>query len=521
MLRLPQSPAAGAFLGLWCSVGIGMAQEQAAPAPESFATTIRPLLTQYCCKCHSTERHKGDLDLEQFTSLDAVRQHPDIWQLVVEQVGSGEMPPAEKPQPEPAQRQQLLGFARAMLDELARANAGDPGPVVLRRLSNAEFTYTIRDLTGVESLAPMREFPADGAAGEGFTNVGNALVVSPMLLEKYLDAARGIAAHAVLLPDGIGFSAGTDRREWTEECLARIRAFHRRFTEEDGGERVDLQGIVFATNGGGRLPLAKYLTATLALRDTATDAAAVATLARERDLSPKYLGILLAALQANEPSPLLDPLRARWRAAGPTDVEALAAQVASWQRVLFRFQSVGHIGKVGGPRAWLESVDPLVLRQEFRLPISPTAGSASVALQLRATNGIAGDTDDVVVWRQPRLRIPGGPDLPLRSVPNAAAALLASRTRGIASAEQCLLAAAAIQATPEPTAAVAQRHGVEPGLLDRWLDYLGIGDGGTLPAFAYLADPIHDVAGHAFVDGFGRAGMPCLLTNASDGSVRV
>ena len=35
----------------------------------------------------------------------------------------------------------------------------------LRRLNNAEFTYTIRDLTGVE-LDPTRDFPVDGAAGE-------------------------------------------------------------------------------------------------------------------------------------------------------------------------------------------------------------------------------------------------------------------------------------------------------------------------------------------------------------------
>ena len=56
-------------------------------------------------------------------------------------------------------------------------------PVVLRRLSNTEYTYTLRDLTGVASLEPAREFPIDGAAGEGFTNTGNALVMSPALLQ--------------------------------------------------------------------------------------------------------------------------------------------------------------------------------------------------------------------------------------------------------------------------------------------------------------------------------------------------
>ena len=84
----------------------------------------------------------------------------------------------------------LLQWVNEFLTLEARARAGDPGPVVLRRLSNAEYTYTLRDLTGVDSLQPAREFPVDGAAGEGFTNTGNALVMSPTLIGKYLDAAR-------------------------------------------------------------------------------------------------------------------------------------------------------------------------------------------------------------------------------------------------------------------------------------------------------------------------------------------
>src|SRR3989442_1490701 len=84
-----------------------------------------------------------------------------------------------------------------LLEKIALARAGDPGPVVLRRLSNAEYTYTLRDLTAIDSLDPAREFPVDGAAGEGFMNTGNALVMSPALLTKYLDAAKAITSHAM------------------------------------------------------------------------------------------------------------------------------------------------------------------------------------------------------------------------------------------------------------------------------------------------------------------------------------
>ncbi len=80
----------------------------------------------------------------------------------------------------------MADWIRSILDEVALSEAGDPGPVVIRRLSNWEYTYSIRDLTGIESLDPVRDFPVDGAAGEGFTNAGAALVMSPSLLTSTL-----------------------------------------------------------------------------------------------------------------------------------------------------------------------------------------------------------------------------------------------------------------------------------------------------------------------------------------------
>src|SRR6266536_2550695 len=227
---------------------------------------IRPLFKEFCLGCHSTEKHKGDLDLERFMSLGEVMKHPKVWQAVVEQLSLGEMPPKEKPEPAEAQRARLLGWANGVLDEIALARSGDPGPVVLRRLSNAEYTYTVRDLTGVESLDPAKEFPADSASGEGFMNVGNSLVMSPSLVTKFLDAAKEIAGHAVLLPDGIRFSPKNTGRDWSEELLAEIRATYREFTDNGGGTSVNLQGIRFDTKDGGVLPLDKYLAATLELR---------------------------------------------------------------------------------------------------------------------------------------------------------------------------------------------------------------------------------------------------------------
>ena len=70
----------------------------------------------------------------------------------------------------------------------------------------------------------------------------------------------------VLLPDGIAFSEKTTQRDWTEEKLTAIRDFYAQFTATEGATQVNLQGIQFETNGGGRLPVEKYLAALLAER---------------------------------------------------------------------------------------------------------------------------------------------------------------------------------------------------------------------------------------------------------------
>ena len=224
-LAIPLGAVAGLLLLTFPAPG----QTQSGSDP--FDREIRPMVGRYCLACHSAAKHTGDVNLEQFTSLQSFTQDPKVWQKVSEQLSLGEMPPKGMPQPSPDERTRLLASIAAALKTAARARAGDPGPVVLRRLNNAEYTFTIRDLTGVASLDPAKEFPADGAAGEGFMNTGNALAMSPSLVTKYMDAAKNIAAHAVLLPDGIRFSPFSTRRDWTDEILTEIRSFYQSFTD--------------------------------------------------------------------------------------------------------------------------------------------------------------------------------------------------------------------------------------------------------------------------------------------------
>ena len=86
------------------------------PDDHVFETAIRPLLREYCLQCHSSEKHKGDLDLERFDSLERVRREPATWQRVIEQLHDREMPPPEKPQPRVEERERIVSFAQSVLD---------------------------------------------------------------------------------------------------------------------------------------------------------------------------------------------------------------------------------------------------------------------------------------------------------------------------------------------------------------------------------------------------------------------
>lgn len=510
-------------VGFWTLQGSLQAADRAdlSTVEREFSERALPHLKEYCLGCHSTEKHKGDLDLERFTSLKQIIQHPKVWQGVLEQVSLGEMPPKDKPQPTAAAREQFLSWTGLALDVAAEARAGDPGPVVLRRLANAEYTYTLRDLTGVPSLDPAKEFPVDSASGEGFMNVGNSLVMSPSLVTKYLDAAKELANHAVLLPDGIAFSPSTSQRDWTEEKLAAIRGFYARFTENGGGSAVNLQGIQFDTKDGGVLPLEKYLTATLELRSGEAGAAAVAKVAAERGLSAKYLGALWTALSDRQPSLVLDPIRERWRQAQAADAAALVRSIVQWQQALWRFTQVGHIGKRDGPKAWQVPVTSLASTREVRLKV-PTPTNGTTTLYIATSDAGDGNEHDFAVWENPRLVAAGRPDLLLRDVRAAVEMLTARREQIFSRAADCLGVAAEVRAASDKNeiASLAQRQGVEPAVLSAWLECLGIGSG-EARIDSHLTGKSESAQNYDFVKGWTGADALSVFANSSDQSVRV
>ncbi|MFO1436943.1 MAG: DUF1592 domain-containing protein [Verrucomicrobiaceae bacterium] len=206
------------------------------------AADFRAFLDAHCLECHDSDVKKGGLDLSIFTDEAAVMRDREVWRVVYEKVESHQMPPPkEKSQPMEVQRLELMAW---IMDIAARPDSelgvADPGNPVLRRLTRLEYNNTVRDLfelpmdvfmfperlplsgktyfqpqkgsLGEVVEVPVREYglkypvllselglPGENRAEHGFRNRGEAMNLSPMLLEQYLSAARDIV-HSPKLP---------------------------------------------------------------------------------------------------------------------------------------------------------------------------------------------------------------------------------------------------------------------------------------------------------------------------------
>jgi mono/diheme cytochrome c family protein len=167
------------------------------PAPAvAFTKDIRPLFQTYCFDCHNPTKRKAGLDLQEIDTDVAATERGELWDQVGERVGAKEMPPEKNKQPTDAERKRILDWVaaakaeRERWDKLTRpererASAAAPRT---RRLNRSEYSNTLRDLFGVD-LRPGDLLPSEGGGGEGFDNAGATLFTTPVLMEKYLEAA--------------------------------------------------------------------------------------------------------------------------------------------------------------------------------------------------------------------------------------------------------------------------------------------------------------------------------------------
>ena len=156
--------------------------------------SYRAVLNQYCTSCHNETLKTAGLMLDK-AEVENPGSNPELWEKVVRKLRMRAMPPPTMPRPADAIYESLAAYLETELDQAALRDA-DPGrPADYHRLNRAEYTNAIRDLLAVEfdgeSMLP------DDNAESGFDNVGNALTVSPVLMESYLAVAGKVSGLAL------------------------------------------------------------------------------------------------------------------------------------------------------------------------------------------------------------------------------------------------------------------------------------------------------------------------------------
>ena len=182
----------GAVVALGLLASTSDAAESKAVA--RFQDEIQPILIDYCYRCHADGMKKGEVAFDQGGSDEALVKRRELWWAVLKNVRAGIMPPAGKPRPTDKEIAVLADWIKHDVFGIDPKDP-DPGRVTIRRLNRVEYRNTIRDLMGIDFKAE-EEFPPDDT-GYGFDNIGDVLSVSPLLLEKYFQAAESIVKAAV------------------------------------------------------------------------------------------------------------------------------------------------------------------------------------------------------------------------------------------------------------------------------------------------------------------------------------
>ena len=180
-------------------MGIAFAATPAPPKPvvdaAGFEANVKPILKNTCSTCHNASLMSGDLNLQLYLDPASVFEDRATWENIVRKISAGEMPPEGVARPPQDRLDALVKFVQG---QFARADAlvkPDPGRVTAKRLNRNEYRNTIRDLLAVDFRAD-EDFPTDDS-GYGFDNIADILTVSPLLMEKYLNAAEAISSRAL------------------------------------------------------------------------------------------------------------------------------------------------------------------------------------------------------------------------------------------------------------------------------------------------------------------------------------
>lgn len=229
------------WLPSFCLILFGLAVPGFAQTTREAALGSAPeVLKRYCFECHGESKPEGNFSLERLVRQPSVGPHAEEWDKVVSMLESGDMPPSDAQRfPAKSERAAAISSIRKAVKSYETAHAGEPGRVTVRRLTSGEYAYALRDLTGVDIPVGV-DASSDSVGGEGFTNFGDVQFMQDASVERYLEAAKAVAEHAIVGAGPLQFSPDTGRTGLELSALNRI------------GELYAAKGFRVVSGEGGR-----------------------------------------------------------------------------------------------------------------------------------------------------------------------------------------------------------------------------------------------------------------------------
>ena len=164
----------------------------------TFSSHVQPFLKSYCFNCHGTKQQKGDRRFDRLPGT--INSDNDLVDLqdILDQLNLGEMPPSDQKQPTDKERREVVAWLTDVIADAHEARKEHASQTILRRLNAREYRNTVRDLLQIEvtMFDPTHGFPQDQKTGH-LDNVGETLVTSGYLLQRYLDAAENVVNKAM------------------------------------------------------------------------------------------------------------------------------------------------------------------------------------------------------------------------------------------------------------------------------------------------------------------------------------
>ncbi len=155
--------------------------------------TDNEVIEEYCVRCHNDRRLRGNMSLEGFDA-ESPQVDAELAEKMIVKLRAGMMPPPGVARPAGDTLLALVESLESRVDGAAGRNP-NPGGRTFQRLNQTEYERSVRDLLGLEidasSLLPLDTKSAN------FDNIADVQMLSPTLLDAYLNAAAVVSRLAV------------------------------------------------------------------------------------------------------------------------------------------------------------------------------------------------------------------------------------------------------------------------------------------------------------------------------------